>query len=151
MCMDVCVGGKICVCTRHAGVCARVCACGDTCMCVSACIYTQVSVCTWMLVWVCVCVPTECLAAYDWHANANNMQMQAESEQSPSPAPASTTKQVAQQVQEQPSPAVPDPQHCTPYLCPGGKGLCRGSCLDFPAPLIVKIVSSDPALHSQAE
>lgn len=40
MCMDVCVGGKICVCIRYVGVCVRVCVCGDIRMCVFVCIYT---------------------------------------------------------------------------------------------------------------
>lgn len=121
-------------------VCAHVCERRDTCVC--------------MRLWDwCVYFLAESLATYDWHASANNMQMQAESQQIPSPALASTAQAggPAGARAATPSWPWPWPWPCPPYLCPEGGGLCRGCGLDFPAPLIVKIVSSDPALCSHAE
>ena len=69
----------------------------------------------------------------------------------PSPALASTAQAGGPAGAREAKPSWPWPWPCPPYLCPEGGGLCRGCGLDFPAPLIVKIVSSDPALYSHAE
>lgn len=113
---------------------------------VHLCVNVGIRVC--MCVWDrCVYLPSESLATYDWHASANDMQMQAESQQIPSPALASTAQAGGPAGALAAKPSWPWP----PYLCPEEGGLCRGCGLDFPAPLIVKIVSSDPVLYSHAE
>lgn len=148
MCVSACVsvghvyaGGGECVqvgrgvCVPGVLRCAHVCECGNTCMCV----------CRWMCEYS--------VSQVSPLPPVMSMQILCKcrlSESHSRPALPPPPRQAAQQVHSSQAQQTLAPSTAHRTSVPGG-GPLQGLWPWLPAPLTVKVVSSDPALHSQAE